>query len=163
MVGAGTARSDDPMLTVRGFGDVPQPVRVVLSRRLDLPLEGHLARTAAEVPVWLCHGREASEDAQAAWRDRGARLIEIPSGAGGHLDVTEALAALGDAGLTRVFCEGGGTLAAALLAADLVDTLWLVTAGRAIGAEGTPALGAMGVASLSEAPSLRLERCQNAG
>jgi diaminohydroxyphosphoribosylaminopyrimidine deaminase/5-amino-6-(5-phosphoribosylamino)uracil reductase len=163
MVGAGTARSDDPMLTVRGFGGVPQPVRVVLSRRLDLPLEGHLARTAAEVPVWLCHGREASEDAQAAWRDRGARLIEIPSGAGGHLDVTQALAALGDAGQTRVFCEGGGTLAAGLLAADLVDTLWLVTAGRAIGAEGTPALGAMGVASLSEAPSLRLESVRTLG
>jgi diaminohydroxyphosphoribosylaminopyrimidine deaminase/5-amino-6-(5-phosphoribosylamino)uracil reductase len=73
-------------------------------------------------------------------------------GCGGHLDVTAALAALGEAGLTRVFCEGGGTLAAALLAADLVDTLWLVTAG-AIGAEGTPAVGAMGVAALSEAPS----------
>ena len=67
-----------------------------------------------------------------------------------------ALAALGGAGLTRVFCEGGGTLAAALLAADLVETLWLVTAGRAIGAEGTPAVGAMGVAALSEAPTLRL-------
>jgi diaminohydroxyphosphoribosylaminopyrimidine deaminase/5-amino-6-(5-phosphoribosylamino)uracil reductase len=57
MVGAGTARSDDPMLTVRGFGDVPQPVRVVLSRRLDLPRDGaHLARTAREVPVWLSMG-----------------------------------------------------------------------------------------------------------
>jgi diaminohydroxyphosphoribosylaminopyrimidine deaminase/5-amino-6-(5-phosphoribosylamino)uracil reductase len=163
MVGAGTARGDDPQLTVRGFGDVPQPVRVVLSRRLDLPLDGHLARTAGDVPVWLCHGREASQDAQAAWRDRGARLVEVPSGPGGHLDVTRALAALGEAGLTRVFCEGGGTLAAALLSADLVDTLWLVTAGRAIGAEGTPALGAMGVASLSEAPSLRLGSVESLG
>jgi hypothetical protein len=96
------------MLTVRGFGDVPQPVRVVLSRRLDLPLDGAPGSHRGEVPVWLCHGREASEDAQAAWRDRGARLIEVPSGAGGHLDVTQALAALGEAGLTRVFCEGGG-------------------------------------------------------
>jgi diaminohydroxyphosphoribosylaminopyrimidine deaminase/5-amino-6-(5-phosphoribosylamino)uracil reductase len=39
----------------------------------------------------------------------------------------------------------------------------LVTAGRAIGAEGTPALGAMGVASLSEAPSLRLESVRTLG
>ncbi len=156
MVGAGTARSDDPQLTVRGFGDVPQPVRVVLSRRIDLPRDGHLARTAKDIPVWLIHGREASDEARSAWQNTGAQLIEVPSGAGGHLDVNRALAALGEAGLTRVFCEGGGTLAAALLAADLVDVLWLVTAGRAIGAEGTPAVGAMGVAALSEAPSLRL-------
>jgi diaminohydroxyphosphoribosylaminopyrimidine deaminase/5-amino-6-(5-phosphoribosylamino)uracil reductase len=163
LIGAGTARADDPMLTVRGFGDVPQPVRVVLSRRLDLPREGALARTAREVPVWLVHGREASEEARAGWRAAGARLIEAASGGGGHLDVAAALAALGEAGLTRVFCEGGGTLAAALLAADLVDTLWLVTAGKAIGAEGTPAVGAMGVAALSEAPSLRLAGVEGLG
>jgi diaminohydroxyphosphoribosylaminopyrimidine deaminase/5-amino-6-(5-phosphoribosylamino)uracil reductase len=163
LIGAGTARADDPMLTVRGFGDVPQPVRVVLSRRLDLPREGALARTAREVPVWLVHGREASEEARAGWRAAGARLIEVASGGGGHLDVAAALAALGEAGLTRVFCEGGGTLAAALLAADLVDTLWLVTAGKAIGAEGTPAVGAMGVAALSEAPSLRLAGVEGLG
>ncbi|KPQ17400.1 MAG: bifunctional diaminohydroxyphosphoribosylaminopyrimidine deaminase / 5-amino-6-(5-phosphoribosylamino)uracil reductase RibD [Rhodobacteraceae bacterium HLUCCO18] len=156
MIGAGTARSDDPQLTVRGFGAVPQPVRVVLSRRLDLPRDGNLARTARDVPVWLVHGREAPEGARGAWRDAGATLLEVASGPGGQLDAEGALAALGGAGLTRVFCEGGGTLAAALLAADLVETLWLVTAGRAIGAEGTPAVGAMGVAALSEAPTLRL-------
>jgi diaminohydroxyphosphoribosylaminopyrimidine deaminase/5-amino-6-(5-phosphoribosylamino)uracil reductase len=122
-----------------------------------------LARTAREVPVWLVHGPEASETARAAWRDTGARLIEVPSGAGGHLDASEALVALGAAGLTRVFCEGGGTLAAALLAADLVDRLWLVTAGRAIGAEGTPAVGAMGIAALAEAPSLRLASVEALG
>ncbi|MEL7089461.1 MAG: bifunctional diaminohydroxyphosphoribosylaminopyrimidine deaminase/5-amino-6-(5-phosphoribosylamino)uracil reductase RibD, partial [Planctomycetota bacterium] len=33
MVGGGTARADDPSLTVRGFGERRQPVRVVLSRR----------------------------------------------------------------------------------------------------------------------------------
>jgi len=163
MVGAGTARSDDPMLTVRGFGDVPQPVRVVLSRRLDIPRNGALARSAEAVPLWLIHGKDASVAAQDAWRQMGARLIEVASSPGGHLDVGAAMEALGAAGLTRVFCEGGGTLAAALLAADLVDTLSLVTAGRAIGAEGTPAVGAMGVAALAEAPGLELAGVRSLG
>jgi diaminohydroxyphosphoribosylaminopyrimidine deaminase/5-amino-6-(5-phosphoribosylamino)uracil reductase len=156
MVGAGTARSDDPQLTIRDFGAVTQPVRVVLSRRLDLPPDGHLARSAGQVPVWLIHGRDAPEDARSAWAGAGARLIEVASGAGGHVDLAAALGALGDAGLTRVFCEGGGTLAAALLAADLVDEFALITAGKAIGAEGTPGIGAMGIAALSEAPRFRL-------
>jgi diaminohydroxyphosphoribosylaminopyrimidine deaminase/5-amino-6-(5-phosphoribosylamino)uracil reductase len=86
------------MLTVRGFGDVPQPVRVVLSRRLDLPLDGAPGADGA--------GGSGLADATGARRRRtarrrggtGARLIEVASGAGGHLDVTEALAALGEAG-----------------------------------------------------------------
>ena len=114
LVGAGTARADDPSLTVRGLGIAHQPVRVVLSRRLDLPGGSALMRTAREVPVWLCHGPEAPEGARAAWDAAGARRIEVAAGPGGQLDLGEVLAALGAAGLTRVFCEGGGTLAAGL-------------------------------------------------
>jgi diaminohydroxyphosphoribosylaminopyrimidine deaminase/5-amino-6-(5-phosphoribosylamino)uracil reductase len=163
MVGAGTARADDPLLTVRGFGPRPQPVRVILSRRLDLPLDGQLAAGARDVPLWLLHGREARQEARAAWQDRGARLIEVPSVAGGQVDPAAAMAALGEAGLTRVFCEGGGSVAAALLGGDLVDEVSLVTAGCALGAEGTPAVGAMGVAALSEVRRMRLMAMRRLG
>jgi diaminohydroxyphosphoribosylaminopyrimidine deaminase/5-amino-6-(5-phosphoribosylamino)uracil reductase len=142
---------------------VPQPVRIVLSRRLDLPLGGQLAATAGDVPLWLLHGREARPEARGAWRDVGARLIEVPSVAGGHVDLPAAMTALGEAGLTRVFCEGGGTLAAALLAGDLVDEVSLVRAGRALGAEGTPAVGAMGIAALADAPRLDLRTVRRLG
>jgi diaminohydroxyphosphoribosylaminopyrimidine deaminase/5-amino-6-(5-phosphoribosylamino)uracil reductase len=115
-----------------------------------------LASTAREVPVWLVHGREARAEVRAAWRDAGARLIEVASVAGGQIDLDAAMAALGEAGLTRVFCEGGGTVAAGLLAAGLVDEMSVVSAGRTLGAEGMPSVGAMGVAALAEAPRMRL-------
>jgi diaminohydroxyphosphoribosylaminopyrimidine deaminase/5-amino-6-(5-phosphoribosylamino)uracil reductase len=47
MVGAGTARADDPALTVRGLGMTHQPVRVVLSRRLDVPTDGRAVPNSA--------------------------------------------------------------------------------------------------------------------
>ena len=84
MVGAGTARSDDPLLNVRGFGQVPQPVRVVLSRRLDLPLNSRLAHSAGDVPLWLCHGPDADAALVQAWQGVGARLFECPA-VGAHL------------------------------------------------------------------------------
>ena len=59
---------------------------------------------------------------------------------------------LGSHGLTRVFCEGGGALAASLIEADLVDQLVGFNAGVVIGAEGLPGIGAMGVSKLGEAP-----------
>lgn len=163
MVGGGTARADDPALTVRGLGVAHQPVRVVLSRRLALPEDGVLARTAGEVPLWLLHGPDAPAEARGRWEAHGARLIEVPLGPGGELDVTAALAALGVAGLTRVFCEGGSALGASLMGAGLVDRLIVFSAGMALGAEGLPAVGALGLARLAEAPRFALEETRALG
>lgn len=155
MIGAGTARADDPSLTTRDLGVKRQPVRVVVSRHLDLPLMGTLARTAQEVPLWLCHGPGAAPERLAAWKGLGARLISCaPKGI--HLDAGDVLRQLGNVGLTRVFCEGGGALAASLLAGDLVDELVGFTAGLAIGAEGLPAIGALGLDRLEAAPRFQL-------
>ncbi|MGR3485076.1 MAG: bifunctional diaminohydroxyphosphoribosylaminopyrimidine deaminase/5-amino-6-(5-phosphoribosylamino)uracil reductase RibD [Paracoccaceae bacterium] len=153
MVGGGTGRADDPMLDVRGMGARPQPIRVVLSRRLDLP-RGRLWDTAATIPVWPVHA-DAAPDRIAAWTAQGARPIEVPV-EHGHLSVRAALQALAARGVNRVLCEGGGTLSASLIQAGLVDRLELFTAGAAIGAEGTPGLGAMGLSALAQAPRARL-------
>jgi riboflavin biosynthesis protein RibD len=163
LVGAGTARADDPSLTVRGLGITHQPVRILLSRRLDLPMGSALFRSARDCPVWLCHGPDAPLAACNAWQDAGARLIPVATGPGGQLDLGAVMTALGDAGLTRVFCEGGGMLAAGLLGADLVDDLAVITAGMALGAEGTPAVGAMGIAALAEAPRFALAETRALG
>ena len=150
MVGAGTARADDPSLTVRDLGVEHQPVRVVISRHLDLPLLSQLARTAKEVPVWLCHGPGADAERLRAWEGIGATLIPCAVH-GVQLDPADVLQQLGRAGLTRVFCEGGSALAASLLAHDLVDELIGFTAGLGIGAEGLPVIGALGLGRLEEA------------
>jgi diaminohydroxyphosphoribosylaminopyrimidine deaminase / 5-amino-6-(5-phosphoribosylamino)uracil reductase len=162
MVGAGTVRADDPSLDVRGLGVARQPVRIVAAGRLDIAADGVLGRTASEVPVWLLHG-PATASRREAWAATGARLIEIMPGPGGRPDAARMLAALGEAGLTRVFCEGGGTLASALLEAGLVDRIALFTAGLALGAEGRPSVGALGLSRLSAAPRFRLAGLERVG
>jgi diaminohydroxyphosphoribosylaminopyrimidine deaminase/5-amino-6-(5-phosphoribosylamino)uracil reductase len=82
--------------------------------------------------------------------------VEVAALQGGQLDPAALLAALGTRGLGEVLCEGGGALAASLLAAGLVDELVTFTAGLAIGAEGQPALGVLGIGALAEAPRFRL-------
>lgn len=162
MIGGGTARKDDPSLTVRDLGISNQPARVVVSRRLDLPLMGQLARTAKDVPLILCHGTDADAMLVQTWRDLGAVMLPCRS-AGAQLDPADVMQQLGTHGLTRVFCEGGGALAASLLEADLVDDLVGFTAGLVIGAEGLPGIGAMGVARLSEAPRFVLQSSHKVG
>lgn len=162
MVGGGTARADDPSLNVRSFTPPRQPVRVVISRHLDLPLMGNLARTAREVPVWICHGPGADPNLIEAWSGLGATLLECRL-QGRQIDPASALEQLAAQGLTRVFCEGGGMLAASLLAADLVDELVGFTAGIALGAEGRPSLGALGLDRLAQAPRFDLVETRQVG
>mmetsp|Transcript_22601 Transcript_22601/g.36915 ORF Transcript_22601/g.36915 Transcript_22601/m.36915 type:complete len:358 (+) Transcript_22601:2269-3342(+) len=150
MVGGGTARQDDPSLTVRGLGVAPQPARVVISRRLDVPLMGTLARTAGDVPVLMCHGRDADPALQDTWRGLGATLLPCAT-IGSQLDPRDVLKQLATHGITRVFCEGGSALAASLIEAGVVDRLVGFTAGLTIGAEGLPNIGALGLGRLADA------------
>lgn len=152
LVGAGTLRADDPALSVRGLGITRQPVRIVVSRAVKLPLTSQLAQTARQSPVWICHGAEAD---MADWLALGA--VSLPCAVrAGQVEPEAMMQALASAGITRLFCEGGGMLAASLLGAGLVDDLVVMTAGCAIGAEGTPALAAMGIGRLADAPRFAL-------
>ena len=161
LVGGGTARADDPALTVRGLGGVTQPVRIIAARRLNLPQGGRLAAVEGAGPLWLVHG-DATDARLEHWRAR-AKLIPVPVDGGGQLDAAAMLAALGAQGLTRVLCEGGGALGASLLSAGLVDRLVGVTAGLALGAEGRPGLAALGLASLADAPRFQLTKVRQIG
>ena len=150
MVGAGTARADDPSLTVRGFGAVRQPVRVVVSSALDLPQKSTLAETAGQTPVWLVHG-PASIDAAGYWDSVGAKRLPVET-----TSPANVLHALSNAGLNRIYCEGGGQLAASLLQSGLVDELVGYTAGLALGSDGRPALGSLDIPALPQATRFSL-------
>lgn len=162
MVGGGTARHDDPSLTVRDLGVPRQPARVVVSRRLDVPLMGTLARTAKDVPVLMCHGRDADPALQDVWRDLGAELLPCAA-IGPQLDPRDVLRKLATHGITRVFCEGGSALAASMIEANLVDRLVGFTAGLAIGAEGLPNIGALGLGKLTNAARFDLLSVRSVG
>lgn len=162
LVGAGTARADDPSLNVRGLGITHQPVRVIAARMLDIPLTGKLAQTARDIPVWLLHGASALPERREAWEACGAKLFEVDE-INGTLCPQSMMQALGRAGLTRVYCEGGGSLAAAMLRSDLADHVSGYTAGVMLGAEGLASLAPMGFEHLADTPRFDLRDVRRLG
>ena len=157
LIGAGTARADDPMLDVRDFGaDVTQPMRVVADGGLTLPPDGRLAATARRVPVRALHRADAPAERRATLERLGVVTVETPADETGLLDLAAALSGLAEAGVTRVLCEGGGRLAAGLLAAGLADEVVVFTAGRALGGDGLPAVAALALKHLADAPDFAL-------
>ncbi len=163
LIGAGTARADNPMLDVRTPGLTGRkPVRIVADTKLSLDPGSHLARTAADHPLWLLHGSETTAPA-AALKEKGARLIRVPVARDGHLDMAAGLRILGEYGLTRLLAEGGGRMAASLTTERLADRMCVFSAGRAIGADGVPGLGAFGLQALADAPRFELDRIERCG
>ena len=161
LVGGGTARADDPLLTVRDFQPLRAPVRVVAAARLDLP-RGRLAGSIALAPLWLIHGPQASDEARNYWAGLGAELIEVAV-QDGALSAPSLAQALAARGLTRVLCEGGGQFAASLMAAGLVDELIGFTAGVVLGGDARPGIGALGLTDLAQAPRYRLAEVRPIG
>jgi len=155
MVGIGTALADDPMLTCRLPGmEKNSPVRVVLDSTLRLPRASRLAHSAREVPVWVIAAGKAPRAAEDALRREGVIVLRAAQ-RDGRLDLGAVLELMAARGVTRLMVEGGPTLAAALLAADLIDVAVLFQSPKAVAADGVDALEGLPLTALTRSPRLR--------
>lgn len=157
MVGVGTVLSDDPQLTVRLPGlEEHSPIRVVLDSGLRTPIASALVRGTAAWPLWIIAAEDAPATPERALREAGAEVMRVGRTAGGSLDVAAALRLVATRGITRVFSEGGPTVAAALVEAELADVLIVSTADHALGSPGIRALLPPVTAALADAGRFRL-------
>jgi diaminohydroxyphosphoribosylaminopyrimidine deaminase/5-amino-6-(5-phosphoribosylamino)uracil reductase len=150
VVGIGTALADDPLLTCRLPGMAARsPVRIVFDAALRLPLEGRLAASCKEVPLWVLTAASAPADREAALRVRGVEVIRAELSASGRLELGAALRLLASRGITRLLVEGGPILAASMIACDFVDEIALFQASASIGPEGIDAVEGMPISALT--------------
>ena len=151
MVGIGTARADDPLMTVRLAGLERRPLRVVLDSHLQLSPQSRLVAGVRAAPVLVIACPAAPVGAEAALRAAGVEVAHVGTDAGGHVDLGAALRLLAGRGVTRVFSEGGPRVAGALIAQDLADEVFVYTSPRPFGRPGLPALDAAARARLADA------------
>ena len=152
VIGIETALADDPELTVRLPGyKGRQPARVVLDSRQRLTPGCKLAQTAREVPTFVI----ATGEADPALVDAGVRVLTVPAISEDRPDLKSVVQALAAEGLINLFVEGGGQVAGSFLRCGLVDALEWFRAPIVLGGEGRPAIGALAVAALAEAPHFR--------
>jgi diaminohydroxyphosphoribosylaminopyrimidine deaminase / 5-amino-6-(5-phosphoribosylamino)uracil reductase len=149
LVGIGTVLSDNPQLTSRLPGLFERsPVRVVLDAKLQIPLATSLVATVRDTPTWIFGAHKASAIAEEVLQQRGCRVFRVADD-DGRLDLNQVLKALADEGVTRLMVEGGPTVAASFVAADLVDAAVLLQGDKPIGDDGIAPLEGMALDRLT--------------
>lgn len=163
LVGSATAIVDDPELTCRLPGlEGRSPIRIVADGRLRLPLTSKLVRDARNVPVWLLTLPGGDENRRKAFEECGVILIDVDPDKGGVMNMRGAMEALAARGVTRVLVEGGARLAASLVRDHLVDRIEWFQAPKVIGGDGYPAIAALGIRKVDEAPGFVLRATASA-
>ena len=162
MVGSETALADDPRLDVRrGTKSLRTPIRILLDGRLRVPADARLLSDADAAKTWVVCGERARGLTQV--RAAVGKVVPVRRSGEGHVDLSRAMKALAQAGLTTVLVEGGGGLAAALLRAGLVDEVHWMLAPKLIGSDGRSGLGPLALRRLRDAVALSPERVTRRG
>jgi diaminohydroxyphosphoribosylaminopyrimidine deaminase/5-amino-6-(5-phosphoribosylamino)uracil reductase len=151
LVGAGTALTDDPLLTDRSGLPRRRPlVRVVLDHRARLSPASKLATTTAEAPVIVF--AEGEVDTAKQLSDQGVEILGANRG-----DLRDVLQELGKRSLQSLLVEGGATIAGEFIDAGLVNKVTFFIAPKIVG--GTEAPGAVGGLGIEKmAAALELDR-----
>ena len=163
MVGIGTARADDPLMTVRLPGmEGRKPLRGVRDARLDLSPRSGLAATARDYSTLVLAGEHANAARRAALEAAGVEVAPVAL-IGGRVDLADALRRLAARGVTRVMSEGGPSVGSGLIGLGLADEVTMVTSPRPLARRGVPALREAARARLCDPAAYRLAAETRAG
>lgn len=126
-VGTNTLLNDDPLLTVRS-AQVPtrNPIRIVLSNTLKLPLNSQLVRTARQTPVVVyCSDTSMNLNREMAQhlRAQGVEIVALPDHES-HFSFTDVLSDLHARNVTHLLVEPGPTLTRYFFARGQADRIW---------------------------------------
>lgn len=149
IIGGNTVRRDNPLLTSHGQGH--NPLRVVMSRSLELPIDAQLWQTAT-APTLVFTETGTRPDFQQQLIQQGVEVVALP-----RLTPAAVMPQLYDRGCLSVLWECGGTLAAQAIADGTVQKILAFIAPKIIGGTTAPSpVGDLGLTQMTEA--LKLER-----
>ncbi|KAL5566723.1 hypothetical protein UlMin_029887 [Ulmus minor] len=148
VVGGNTARRDNPRLTAR-HGGGHTPMRVVMSRNLDLPEEANLW-DMSEASTIVVTQRGARRSFQKHLASKGIEVVEFDI-----LNPRDVMEYFHDRGYLSVLWECGGTLAASAISAGVIHKVFAFVAPKIIGGKNAPSpVGELGMVEMSQALDL---------
>lgn len=163
LVGTQTALSDNPSLLCRPARKGEFGIRrIVLDSTGRLPTSLRLFTDGRATATAIATTHRCPAAVRDAWAATGASVWTLPEDPAGRVNLHALLARAGEEGLMHILCEGGATLAGALIEAHLVDELRLFLAPIVLGARTANVFGALPF-PLANAPRFAFERPRRSG
>lgn len=152
IIGGNTLRKDNPKLTTHGVTE-HNPLRVVMSRNLDLPSECNLWDTDM-APTLIFTQADSQSEFKQQLTDKGVEIITVDS-----LTPKVVMQHLYQQEIAKVLWECGGVLAAKAIADNAIQKVMAFIAPKIIGGQSAPSpVGNLGITKMTEA--LKLDRLE---
>ena len=156
IVGGGTVRADDPLLTSRGLTS-QEPLRVVLTNEINIPKNSQILDTS-KVSTLIAYGSKNIDKSLFNSQD-GLELLRLDS-----LDPINLMNALGERGCNRVLWECGSNLASEVIKQNCVQELYIFLAPKLLGgANAMTPTADLGLQSMNEVISIEQLNFQKFG
>lgn len=143
LAGVNTVIKDDPELTTRLEGlKGRNPLRIIIDSRGSIPVNARVLKQIGDKKTIVGTTEDMSESRKKLLEEQGVEVITTGK-RNGRVDLIQLLKELGNRGIDSVLVEGGGTVAASFLEADLVDKVAFFIAPVIIGGKmaSTPVMG----------------------
>ncbi|MEM6839375.1 MAG: bifunctional diaminohydroxyphosphoribosylaminopyrimidine deaminase/5-amino-6-(5-phosphoribosylamino)uracil reductase RibD [Cyanobacteria bacterium P01_C01_bin.120] len=148
IVGGETVRRDNPRLTTHGQSD-RNPVRVIMSRQLNLPTQANLWDVSQAKTIVFC-GPDPVVDVAEKLQQQGVEVVSLPV-----LEPLAVLEVLQARGMRSVLWECGGQLAARALSQACVQKVHAFIAPKLVGGVIAPTpVGELGITQMTAAIGL---------
>jgi diaminohydroxyphosphoribosylaminopyrimidine deaminase / 5-amino-6-(5-phosphoribosylamino)uracil reductase len=173
LIGSGTARADDPLLTVRipdhaktetRVPRLQDPLRIILATQGNIPDHLHLLQQPLAAGTCIMIGETCSLERRAYFEQIGIDVVCLPEDTSGHLQFKAVLQVLAERGIMHVLIEGGATIFGTALEQQCIDHVAAFIAPKLIGGMNAPSpIGGAGIKFMEQAISLHSLHIQTIG
>jgi diaminohydroxyphosphoribosylaminopyrimidine deaminase / 5-amino-6-(5-phosphoribosylamino)uracil reductase len=127
LVGTGTIKSDNPLLTVREVKG-RNPIRIIVDGRLSIPLKSKILNSGDPEKTWLFTSTSSDEKKSKRLSQKGIKIFKINSSIKNNLNLKKILQTLANNKITSVLVEGGANIFKQFLETEYYDEIIVLQA-----------------------------------
>ena len=132
LVGAGTIKTDNPLLTVREVkGRNPQ--RIIIDGELSIPADSNVIKNAKSIETWIFTSTASAKKKIDSLFEKGVKIIQLKSDRNKVLNIKDVLKELANQNISSVLVEGGSEIFSQFIEEELFDEIIVLQSPKILG------------------------------
>jgi diaminohydroxyphosphoribosylaminopyrimidine deaminase/5-amino-6-(5-phosphoribosylamino)uracil reductase len=155
LVGAGTIKIDNPLLTVRKAKG-RNPIRVIIDGKLSIPLNSKVIKCTDPLKTIIITSKTASERKIKRLSSKGIKIFKLKASSNDRISLNSLLKVLAKQKITSIMVEGGSEIFTQFLEKNLFDEIIILQTSKILGR-------GIGAFNLKKMKRIKLYKAENIG